>query len=254
VLVGWLWFVVTLIPVIGIVPVGAHVRADRYTYIPLIGLFIAVVWSLYEMALQKRGRKTGLATAALAALAVLGVLARMQAGYWRSAETLYAHALEVTRDNYLIHNNMATTLLEQGRFDEALTNLSAATRINPLYQPAQFNLGFILLLRGQTEDAIEHLSAAVRLDPNDVDSRTVLADALSRAGRHGEAVAHYGAAVRLEPENPGLHTNLGNELARLGNYEQAVSHYREALRLRPGDALAHYNLGLALEQQGLPAP
>jgi tetratricopeptide (TPR) repeat protein len=267
--VGWLWYLGTLVPVIGLVPVGEHAMADRYTYVPLIGLFILVAWGPPDLLRGSRYRRTALVSCAGALLLGLMMCAWVQVGHWRSAIALFTQAINVTSDNYLAHNNLGVALASQGRHEEATRHYSEALRIKPQYAKAHNNLGVALAQLGNVEEAVKHFAEALRVKPQYADEYNSLGLALARLGepqyadahnnlglvlasqgKHEEAMRHYSEALRIEPQYADAHNNLGVALARLGNVEEAVKHFAEALRIKPQYADAHNNLGLVLASQG----
>jgi tetratricopeptide (TPR) repeat protein len=213
---GWLWYLGMLVPVIGLVQVGSQARADRYTYLPAIGLSVIVAWSVAELA--ERGRVWKLATTALALGAVLGLAAatRLQLGYWKDSRSLFERAVAVTEGNFA-----------------ALTGL-----------------GNLYLAEGDLPRAIRHYGAAILARPNFAIAHSNLGVAYARTGDLEQAAAHYREALRIEPENAGAHTNLGNVLLRRCDLDGAAAHYEEALRIDPTNAAAHNNLGSAHARRG----
>jgi tetratricopeptide (TPR) repeat protein len=203
---GWLWYLVTLVPVIGIVQVGRQALADRYAYVPLMGVFIAVAWGASELAtrLPRPLRARVLAVASCVSLAALGICAWRQAGYWRDEITLYERTLAVTENNDFIHAMIAQPLFRQGRVDETLWHLRESLRINPVNDAAENNVGLILLDRGRGAEAATHFRAALRLNPANAKAHFNLARTLVAEGRREEARAHLREAVRIDPayENP----------------------------------------------------
>ncbi len=214
--VGWFWYLGTLVPVIGLVQVGGQSMADRYTYIPLIGVFVAAVWGCAEADAGSRTRSLVLGVAAAAAVAAFAFAARVQLSYWGSSERLFEHALNATRDNWLIHNNMGKVLEREGRH----------------------------------ADAEFHWREAMRIAPGFVQPRLNLADVLARQGRLPEAAALLDEALRIRPDDEVSHNNLGTVLFGLGDLDGAARHFREAIRIASGYDLPRFNLGLALQRQG----
>jgi tetratricopeptide (TPR) repeat protein len=250
---GWLWYLGTLAPVIGLVQVGDQGMADRYTYIPLIGLFIMIAWGPEVRQGDRATRRQGeRAMAVLAALLIgaLAVSARVQAGYWRDTTTLFTHTLKVTSNNYVAHNNLGIGLERKGKIDEAIEHYSEAVKINPNYSFAYNNLGNCLMLKGKTTEAMKAYREAVHVMPGNASAHYNLGTALAGLGRSDEAVEHYREAIRLDPEDAAAHYNLAIALVELGRFDQAVGHYEEALRLDPDDAQGHYNLGIVLAGRG----
>ena len=209
---GWLWYVGTLVPVIGLVQVGAQSMADRYAYVPLIGLFIIVVWGVAELAARWSCRRLVLATFTGVVLSTLVVCTLMQVSHWRNCITLFKHTLDVTGDNYVAHTSMGIALAERGRLKKAIVHYSEALKLAP-------------------DLALSHYNLAL---------------ALAELGRLEEAVTYFCHAVRIEPEYAEAHNNLGTVLHRLGRLEEAIAHYSEALRIEPDHINARRNLSLAM--------
>ena len=250
--VGWLWYLVTLAPVIGLVQIGAQARADRYMYVPMVGLSIMLAWGVAD--LVRRAPRARPAAAVLAAAACLccAVVAAAQVQHWRNSQSLFEHALAVTGGNYLAHNNLGSALEEiPGRLPEAIEHYQSALRINPDCAEAHNNLGNAWAqLPGQLPEAIAQYQAALRIRPAYVAAHLNLGTALMRTpGRAPEAIAEYHAAVRLDPHNAEAHNDLGRALAQSpGRLPEAIAEYRAALGADPDNAQAHYNLGNALAQ------
>ena len=213
---GWLWFLGTLVPVIGIVQVGFQAMADRYTYIPSIGLFVMISWSAAEFANRFRSGRIFVSAAAGLILILLSAATWRQLGYWHDSLTLFAHTLDVTHNNYIAHANMGDALDEKGRF----------------------------------EDAVFHYQEALRIKPRNAFVDEKLANELCKVGRLAEALAYYRKALELNPERAELHENLGVTLVQLGSIAEAEKHFREAIRLNPNFVDAYYNLGMTLAREG----
>ncbi len=272
-LVGWLWYLVTLVPVLGLVQVGRHAMADRYTYLPLVGVTIAVVWGAAEVTRRRfgpsfthhwrllppgqRGRRLRFegpwlvwrGTLALV-LACLMVRSASQLGYWRDTVTLLEHALAIAPDAPEMHWALGHELKEQGRLEEAIAHVRRAVAIRPEYPDADIDLGVALWTQGRTEEAISHYERALRAQPENAAAHNVLGMALQAQGKVGTAIEHYREAVRLRPAYPEAHTNLGIALHRTDDLEQAARHYREALRLDPERVEARINLAHVLAAEG----
>ncbi len=255
---GWFWFLVTLAPVIGLVQVGAQARADRYMYVPMVGLTIMLAWGAADLARRWRTAARPIAAAAIVTcLAAAGVSAA-QIEHWQNSETLFQQALAVTADNYLAEHNLGSYLLASGRISEAIPHLEAALRIRPESAPARSDLASALAqIPGRLPEAIAQYQAAVRLLPDSAILHHNLASALAQfPDRLPEAIAEYRAALRIDPDYAEAHNDLGFALAQVpGGLAEAMAEYRAALRLRPDYAEAHYNLGVALSKTGgrLPA-
>ncbi len=279
-LIGWLWFLGTLVPVIGIVQVGIQSKADRYTYLPYIGLFIAVIWIFSD----RIARKLFPVAAILLLACIVGV--RYQLQFWRGSEELFSHATKVTADNYIAYNNLGFWYLEHTNYDQAITFTKKAIALNPTYHYAEKNLAYIYEKMGRNAEAIEHYAASLRIIPDQPDALSHLGGILIDQGRVAEGTAQLERAVQLNPQdvhvinslalgmaaqknfgeaarylreelkilpdNPDALSNLGNALASDGKFTEAIASYFEALKLRPNDAQAHGNLATALLQSGKP--
>jgi tetratricopeptide (TPR) repeat protein len=249
-MMGWLWFLGTLVPVIGLVQVGDQAMADRYTYIPSLGVLIIVIWGAYDLAAGWRHRAVALGMAGLATCIVCLSLTRQQLGYWRDSETLFRHTLKVTENNFVIHKNLSVVFLENGWTDEAISEAREALRLKPDYAEALNTLGNALIEKGRTDEAISQFQEAIRLDPGYADSHNNLGDALSKKGRLDEAMNQIEEALRLDPNYADAHYNLGLIYRKKGEIDQAISQFQDALRLNPNYADAYNNLGSAFLLKG----
>ncbi len=241
-LTGWAWYVVTLLPVIGIVQVGLVARTDRFSYLPLTGLFVAAAWGV---AATLHGRRRGVAAAAALAGAVAVptlIAAQVQVGTWRDDHALYRHALAVDADNWVAHLNLGVTLRAAGEQDQAFGHLRRAVEIQPTSAEAQDAFGNALLERGDLPGAERHYRQAIELDPLQGGFRYNLGVARALQGDPAGAEANYREAIRLRPGFADPWNNLGSLLARRGDYEGAARCFRVALRLRPELAEARKNL------------
>ena len=281
--VGWFWFIGTLVPVIGLVQVGIQAMADRYTYIPSLGVFVLGVWGIAELARRWQLERTAAALAGLAAV-ILCAATWHQIGFWQNSEILFRHSLEVTADNEVARNNLGMVLLDRGEVDAAIHEFQAALRDratcveahnnlgNALKQKGQAqaavseyetairlqpgladphnNLGTMLLAQGQTNAAFQEFQNAVRLRPDYVEARNNLAVLLNLAGRTNEAITQFQRIIALRPDYPGVHYNLGSLLARDGRPELAIAQFQQALSLQPDDADTHYKLGNLFAKAG----
>jgi len=247
---GWCWYLGTLVPVIGLIQVGTQAMADRYTYVPLVGLFIMLVWGVHD--LSARWKHQGRAIGALAAgiLCVLAGCTWIQVARWKDTVTLFRHTLAVTERNPMAHGILGTALGRQGEFDEAIVQYREALRLKPDLAEAHNNLGIALHRKGQLEAAIAHYREALRLQPEHATAYTNLGAALHTQGRLEEAIAQYRRALRIKPRSAETHNNLATALDAQGRVAEAIQHYEEALRIRPEDSKAHKNLGITLLDQG----
>jgi tetratricopeptide (TPR) repeat protein len=281
---GWFWFVGTLVPVIGLVQIGRQSMADHYTYIPTIGVLLALVWGAHELTARWRYQAVALSVVAVAAaLACIGVT-RQQIGHWKDDETLWRHALAVTKNNGLAHYNLGFALARKEVFDEAIRHYEEAIRIDPGRDDAHSGLAYALVRKHRFADAIKEYEEALRLNPGDAAAHNSLGSLLAGQGRLEEAIQHFNEALRLHPDFLEAHYDLGLALASRGNYreaaaqfpevirlnldhvgarqkldqmlaaqdklEKATEPYREVLRSKPGDARAHGNLGRVLIDAG----
>ena len=247
---GWCWYLGMLVPVIGIMQVGSQAHADRYTYLPQIGLGIMAVWLAADWCAALRYRRAVLSAAAAVLLAVLVIAAHRQTRYWRDSFSLWIHTLACTDRNYLAHNNLGVVFDQQGQFDKAIPHFEKALEINPDYAEAHYNLGDVLAYQGQLEKAIPHLEEAIRINPNRADTHYNLGSVFDRQGQLDEAVSHLEKAIELRSDYAEAHYNLGAVFAKQGQLDKAVSHLEKAIRLKPGMAEAYNNLGGVFGQQG----
>lgn len=244
---GWCWYLIVLLPVSGLIQVGHHALADRYTYLPLIGIFIAAVWGGYDFSKQWRRL---LFPFAGGILLLLLVLAGAQVRIWQNSQTLFEHAVAVTKDNYVAHNNLGLYLLEQGRLEEAARHFSEALRIKPAGVKFLLNMGITLCRQKKYAAALPYFQEAIRLKPDHADSYLRLAAAYLSLGKDQEAAENYARALRLEPQNAPAETNLAMLLIRAGKYEAALLLLNKAIEHQPELADAHNNLGFVYAQMG----
>jgi len=247
--VGWFWYLGTLVPVIGLVQVGEQSMADRYTYVPLVGVFIMAAWGAADLARGWRHGRKAAALASVAAVAVCLTLTWRQVGYWADSEVLFRHMLRVTPENALAANNLGVALGDCGQLEDSASWLREALRMRPHYPDAHDNLGAVLARMDRLDEALGHMREAVRLRPDRPRALSNLGGGLYRLGRNQEAVEVLRRALRLNPWQPAAHTNLAAALIVLGMPQEAVEHCREAVRLKPEWADPQYNWGLALMVQ-----
>ncbi len=255
--VGWLWYVVTLGPVIGLVRVGSHGTADRYTYVPLVGLFVAIAWGAVALAGRApdgvwphRLRRFVLPGLAVAVTAALAVLADRQCAWWRDTRVLFEHALQVGGGSPLMHTNLGALLYRAGEIDRAAHHYDEALRLNPDYASANNNAGVLLAAGGRDADAEAHYRRAIAARPGYAEARANLGGLLFRLGRFAEAQAEFAVVARMDPGDAKARINRGSALYSLGQVEAAIVEYREAVRLAPEHAMARYNLGIAYATLG----
>jgi tetratricopeptide (TPR) repeat protein len=247
---GWLWFLGMLLPVIGLVQVGLQSMADRYTYLPQVGLLMGVIFGAGNWAARVRLKPGVMISVAGIVLAGSLILTARQIGYWRDDETLFRHALAVTRDNPVAQNVVGCALLQDGRVEEAIARFKRCLEIDPHYAEAHINLGNYLLEKGQVDEAIAHYQKALETRPNQADVHYNLGILLLKKGQVDEAIAHYQKALEARPDYPEAHYNLGNILLQQGRVDVAIIHYQKALAIRPDFAEAHLNLATALLCEG----
>jgi tetratricopeptide (TPR) repeat protein len=249
-LVGWCWFMGTLVPVIGLTKGWALFMADRYTYLPSIGVLILTVWGACDLTRRWRYQVLTLSVASGAAIVLCVALTRQQIGYWRDSEALFRHAVEVTDNNDRAYNCLGVALDQKGHLDEAIRQFQEALRVEPDHPIAHYNLGIALDKKGQTDEAIRQFREAVRLNPRYVEAHYNLGIVLGRKGQMDEAIHQYQEAIRVKPEYAEAHNDLGIAFGRKNQMEEAIRQFKEAIRLNPRYAEAHYNLGLIFGLRG----
>ncbi len=249
-LVGWLWFLVTLVPVIGIVQVGVQGMADRYTYLPSIGIFIAVSWSAWELLARARQREGIFCGVGAGVIIACIVLAHRQAGYWRDSIALFEHSTAVIPDNYIGHDCLGIGYGVANHPRDAIAQFDRSLKLFPNNPETRCNLGVELYSTGQYAQAIRQYRIALRESPDDADAHNNLANALDAIGKTHEAVKHYEAALRLKPDLTKAHYNFAMLLAGQGQLDEAIAQFRDALHLDPDYANARHYLSWALDRKG----
>jgi tetratricopeptide (TPR) repeat protein len=249
VLVGWLWYLGSLVPVIGLVKVGVQSIADRYMYIPCIGLFIVLAWGVADLTAGWAQRTIPLAAGAAAVLAACALAAGAQLRYWQDTESLFRHALAVTQNNYLAFNNLGLYFAEHGQWELAKKYYRAALQIAPNYEAARNNLAAALVNDKNYPEGIAMLEEALHINPHSADIESNLGAALYSEGNTLEAIEHLRRAIQLNPEYALAHYNLGNALLKRDQAAEAAAEFRLAAKLKPRYAEAHNNLALVLASQ-----
>jgi len=247
--VGWFWFLGMLVPVLGLVQWGNEAMADRFTYVPLVGLFLVLAMGAAELP-QRLFPRMVLASAAVLLVLACALRTRNQLQYWRNGEMLARHAIAVTKDNYVAYNVLGGCLYRAGRLDEAISSFRTAVEINPRFASAENNLGLALAHQGKRQEAMRHYRLALEYSPAYPQAMINLGDALTMEGRLDEAIQQYREALRRDPDLASALNNLALVLLRKKNYAEAITYYREALAIAPQNAAAYKNLGLALAALG----
>jgi tetratricopeptide (TPR) repeat protein len=260
--VGWFWYLVMLIPVIGIIQVGAQGWADRYTYLPHIGLYIAVIWLGADLISRVPYRRPIAIAIAVLVLGAYISIARLQASYWKGSESLWTRALDVTAGNHLAHNNLGTVFNDRGQLDQALQHYEAALESRARYRTFRHdfwlalyhaNIASVLRQKGKLDEAIMHCREALELQPNYGIALSNLADALSAKGQIDDAIALYRKALEIYRGDPETETNLAMALLKKGMDEEAIQHLEAALRFDPRFLTALNNLAWLHATSGNPS-
>jgi len=250
-LVGWFWFVGTLAPVIGLVQVGLQAMADRYTYVPSLGIFMMLAWGIHDVLDRWREKLLNPALAVALAIPLCIAVSRHQIGFWKDSETLFRRATAVTKNNYLAYDNLGTALTARGKLDDAIFEYHEALRIKPDFAEAHNNLGSCLLKQGQLADAIDQFVQSLKLNPGFAEAHFNLGAALGDAGRIQDAIAHYQKAIRLKPDFTDARYNLGNVLSGMpGRLDESAAQYRAVLKFDPDYVEARFNLALVDYRRG----
>ena len=236
---GWLWYLGMLVPVIGLVQVGWQGRADRYTYLPEIGLYIAATWGVTELTAVYRHQRTILSTAATLVIGALSLCACVQTSYWGDSETLFRHALAVTTNNDVAENNLGIVFLGQGKVDEAISLLQSAVDLRPDNSPAHENLAKALLQKGQVTDALIHYRKLLELQPDNMEVHNIVGTILVQQGRAAEGVEEWQKVLAIQPDNGNAMSNLAWVFATspersLRNGSHAVQLAEQAVRISGG--------------------
>ncbi len=248
--VGWLWYLIALLPVVGIVQVGSQAMADRYSYLPLVGIYMMLAWGARDVSVRRPRARPVLVGAAALALVGCVTATWVQIATWRNSFTLYEHAIRVTTGNYFAHANLGILLRNAGRLDEAADQLEKALHIKPDDARAHTNLGTVLEKQGRLEEAVAQHREALRIKPDYAKAHTNLGAVYAKQGKLVEATRQFREAVRLRPDYALAHTNLGGALIKQNRLEEAAAHLGLAVRIQPDSAGAHNNLGVALTRQG----
>ncbi len=250
--IGWLWYLGLLVPVIGLVKIGGQAMADRYTYLPLTGLFIVLVWGAGDLAGRVAGGWAGVAVPAVAVILALARVTYVQTAFWKDSVTLFRRNLDVTgKGNFVALNNLGTILAQEGRMDEAIPVFRLLLDVKPDFAPGYYNMALAMSLKKRIPEALIYYEQALKRNPGYEEALYNLAGLMAELGRDDQAVRYYRKALQVNPANARARNNLGIVLAKNGLREQAVREYRDALKLHPFDAEIHNNLGLVLSDMGL---
>jgi protein O-mannosyl-transferase len=245
-LTGWFWYMGSLAPVIGIVQGGLWpAMADRWAYIPLIGIFIIIAWGSDEIMGHWQYKQKILQPSAVIIICTLASLTFIQAGHWKNTTSLFEHALRVTPNSCFVHNIIGHEQEIQGQIGEAIAHYELALQIDPGFAEAHYNLGNVLVKNGKIKDAVLHFHRAIQLEPGLAAAYNNLANIFYNQGKIDEAIRYYQSALDLEPNNTEAHVNMANALLQKGQMDQAISHYLKAIQLNPNIAEAYNNLGVA---------
>ena len=252
---GWFWYLAMLVPVIGLVQVGEQGHADRYTYLPHIGLFLLAVWLAADVLAVRQSRSRFAVATAVVIIIVLSWTAFIQTSYWRNSETLWTHALAVTSENDFAHNNLGYLCVDRGELDKAISHFETAVRIRSGKRDAhydvgsafvQMNLADALARKGQSDEAMVHYEEAIKLQPSYADAYYNRGNVLFAKGRIDEAIADWEKTLQIQPNDADAHTCLGNALLRQGSPREAIANYEKALALAPGDPHSRNNIAWVL--------
>jgi tetratricopeptide (TPR) repeat protein len=247
---GWFWFLGTLLPVIGLVQVGVQARADRYTYIPMIGIAIMIAWSFKAYVKKRRWVKPPLALLTAILCMIWGAVAWRNLTYWQDSGALFQHAIDVTTGNYVAYSNLGWALTQKGQSHEAVQSFERALSIKRNFADAENGLGEALSADKRFGEAMPHAIEAVRLEPKSLSAHINLGAAYSRRGHYQEAAEQYQLGLQIDPDSPAAHGGLGVALTEQGHLPEAIAELVESIRLNSDYADGHYNLGRAYGLQG----
>jgi protein O-mannosyl-transferase len=247
--VGWFWYMGTLVPVIGLIQVGDQACADRYSYIPMIGLIIIVIWMVPQLVSKWRYKNEILCVSSLVIVAALSMCTYIQQQYWRNSISLFEHAIKVTKDNYVAHFCIADPLRAKGRLKDAIAHDTECLRIQPDYYRALNSMGLAMIETGEFDEAIKDLHMALKIKPDLYQAHTNLGIALSKKGRFDDAIAEYREALR-NIDMPRIHSNLAYVFVSQGKFDLAAKEYERALTIQPENYVAHNYLAVVLFRLG----
>lgn len=257
---GWLWYLGTLVPVIGLVQAGSQAMADRFTYVPHIGIYVIVAWIIPELAARWSFARRAVPAMAAGLLVALTLITWSELRHWKTNITVFQHAVDSTAGNWLAHNHLGLAFAAEGKYDEAMRHYAEAARVKSDYINPHINTGIVLVAQGKIEEAIEHYEKVIEMRPDSADAHTNLGAILAGQGRREEAARHYSEALKANPDYVNAHYNLGLVMAAQGRFDEALKHYSDALDVVTGSSSMvadvrftssiHGNMGFVLSQQG----
>jgi protein O-mannosyl-transferase len=249
-IVGWFWFLGTMVPVSGIVQVGGQSMADRYAYIPIIGIFIIIAWGVPELISKWRHKEKVLPISAGIIVFIFMILTWKQVSYWKNSITIFNHSIRVTDNKYpgfaLVYNNLGLSQLANNNNDDAIFNFKRAIMLNPKFPAAYSNLGNVMVSEGMYDEAISLYITSIKIKPDYADAYNNLGNALHAKGKYEQAILVFNNAIKIKSDFYQAYNNLGNALLAERMYEEAISMYKFSIKLNPDYSEAHYNLGNAL--------
>jgi tetratricopeptide (TPR) repeat protein len=249
-LVGWLWYLGMLVPMIGVIQAGFVVRADRFTYLSQIGIYLLIAWGLRNLFSSWRYGRQVLGIAAFIVIASLMVCASVQTSYWRNSESLWIHTLACTSRNVAGHSNLGSLFADQGRIAKAIEHYQAALEIEPDSAEGHNNLGTMLAAQGHAAEAIDQYLRALEIEPNYLNAHYNLGNALLEVGRTDQAIVQFRKALEIKPDDADTYYNLGIALMRVGRPDEAISCFQKVIEFKPDSVGAYNNLALVLFTQG----
>jgi protein O-mannosyl-transferase len=248
--VGWFWYAIAMAPVVGIIQIGNYAMADRYHYLPSIGVTVMIAWTIPALIKSDRLKKNILFPAAMIFLIVVSILTSKQCSYWRNSLTLFGRVLQVTKNNYLAHNSIGVALFTEGNNQEAIDNFSKAILIRPDFVRSYNNRGAVYAGIGQYQKAISDYNKAISLDPYSADAYNNRGIVYSKLASHEQAIVDYNEAIRWNPYYSEAYNNRGNAFFALGQYKRALIDYNEAIRIQPKSVLFYFNRAIYYFNQG----
>jgi len=247
-IVGWLWYLGILLPVSGLIQLSGYwpAMADKYTYVPLIGLFIIIAWGIPDIVPGRSYQRIVIILSAFLVISSFMIFSWWQVRHWRNSIALFGHALNATSDNYLAHNNLGHALAQKGELKDAIPHFTAALRIKPNDVNLHNNIGAVLARQGRLKEAVPHFLKALEIAPDSIIANYNLGRALLSKGKFEDAIKRFSRAIGVKPDYAEAHYHLGIALAQQGKMDNAIAHFTEALRIKPDYPEAHNNLGVVL--------